>query len=285
MEVVLRTELVAAALKANEEYCYRDWLFLVHAGQGSGRCRLADFRAFLKNLGYQRQTIADSIAWLLHSGMAKQVRTCSGAQVLVPLTTMEMMDRYGLTRLKWQVRINLADLKGKGLRNLLFVHVEAGLGGNPVARATWEALTGVTPPTQRRGEARMGAQVTPNFERVDVSKVDEAADKMSVTAKGHEGRRAVRHGNNLYQQIPNSVSYPKIARKRRDKRRASTDNCRRIPERQQKHGKRYERDLKRAMSTPQVDYRVEHGTVKRPVLAYEGPARIRGDWVEIWGAD
>ena len=55
--------------------------------------------------------------------------------------------------------LEVLGLQDVHLSRRFFAYVEAGLGSSPKARATLQALTGVSTPTQIRGEKRAGATV------------------------------------------------------------------------------------------------------------------------------
>jgi hypothetical protein len=211
MKRCLHVEIVAAALQRNEEYALRDWYLARAAANGQGHCRPDRFRAFLRQVGFRRSQAEKIVKGLVTTGMASRRVTNHGQEVLYLLPLPQMIDRYGLGEARWRVSIPLGELKGKGLRHRLIPYVEAGLGESPKARSTLREITGVSKPTQIRGEKRARATVRPNYIRADLSTME----RMPCVAEGHEAHRTFQHEGSVFIQTVNSVSYPTIPRRKR----------------------------------------------------------------------
>jgi hypothetical protein len=284
---VIHVELAAAVLRQREEIAYRDWLLLRTAANGSGHCRVTEFRRFLKEQGYRRQNIDQIIQRLKRSGLGRLSLARQAHEVLVARSLQEMMGLYGLEALRYRVSVPIAQLKVAGQRGQFFALVQAGIGGNPVARETWEATTGVSRPTQIRAEKRNGADCRPNFQRVDLQRenesVDEALARLPALSEGHEGQRCFRRDNALFMQMPNSVAYPHISRRKRIVRRA-LGHCRADAAPQPTTGRRYFSDLRGAQKQREWGCRTDHGWERRGSLVEEDPVRWRSTTVGVWGA-
>ncbi len=241
--VFVPVQLIAASLKKHEEYDLRNWILLRDASSGKGHCQLSDFRTYLRGLGYRRTAIEGIVSGLISQGLARRSRNKGGYQVLKHLSLMQICARYQLLRVSERVQVNHADLKGKGLRHRFFAYVEAGLSGRPISRETLETLTGVSKPTQRRGERRMGAQVKPNYLRVEMKDLKEKADLVPCNPE-NGCRRSFRSGDSLMIQMPNSYSFPAINCKKRKLRIAYAD-CQDILEWQTTGRRQYHTDLKK----------------------------------------
>lgn len=265
MKVVLHGELAAAALTRKEEYSLAAWYLLRAAGNGRGHCRLGDFRIYLEQVGFRRSTLQEIVDRLLTSGLAKRGIGKRGQEVLKPLNLREMMVRYDLPKLRWRVDMPVGDLKGQGLRHRMFAHVEAGLGSAPKARETWRALTGVSTPTQIRGEKWAGSTVTPNYARAEHND----QERLLCAPEGKERHRSFRDGDSVYLQIANSVSYPTIPRRKhvihnracshRSEKRAQQPTVR----------QRYFQDVRKAARQKTWRGQSEDGEIVRPVLVQE----------------
>jgi hypothetical protein len=279
MEIVLHEELAAAALKRHEEYHLAAWYLLRATGKGRGHCRLGDFQAYLKQVGFRRTAIQEIPDRLLGSGLARRRTGKRGQVVLKPLNLQEMMARYDLPRLRWRVDMPVRALKGQGLRHRLFAYVEAGLGSAPKARATFQALTGVSAPTQIRGEQRVGANVRPNYARTE----HHAQDRLLCVPEGKERHRSFRDAQSVYLQIPNSVSYPSIPRRKhvirtpacspRSEQRAPRPTVRR----------RYFSDVRTAAKQQIWRGQTEAGEIERPVLVEEDARALSWPGIGVYG--
>jgi hypothetical protein len=267
-DMCFHVDLAEVALQRDEEYAFRDWMYLVRAGRGQGHCRLKDVRAFLRELGFGRTAIQDIVQRLLSSGLATLCQTKRGQHdVLRPLTVRQLIDRYGLSASRWRVRIPLHELKARGLRGLLFGYVQAGRGDRPIARATLCQQTDVSKPTQRRGERRAGIAVTPNFIRVDPSTVD----RMPCVAEEHEGQRVFRQDGSVFIQTANSYQHPTLTRSKRVVLGTRTSwHCRDSRAWQQTNNRqRYFTDGKRAARAKEWRVHTADGWQRAPVLVAE----------------
>src|SRR5215207_2408919 len=116
MDIVLHTDIAAAALHAHEEYAYRDWLLLRNAGQGQGHCRTERFHAWLARNGYAPTTIEEIVKRLTESGFAERRLAAGEHEVLKPLPLPEVIDRFRIGKSTRRVAVDISVLKGKGLR-------------------------------------------------------------------------------------------------------------------------------------------------------------------------
>jgi hypothetical protein len=267
----LHAELAAAALKRGEEYSLAAWYLLQQAGAGRGHCRLGNFRIYLKQVGFGRTACQEIIKRLLTSGLAKHSIGKRGQEVLKPLNRQQMLARYDLPELRWQVDMPIQALKGKGLRHRLFAYVEAGLSSTPKARATWHALTGVSTPTQIRGEKWGDAVVRPNYARAEHND----QERLLCVPEGKERHRSFRDEESAYLQIPNSVSYPHISRRKRVLHNPACSNRREQRARRPTVRRRYFQDGRKAASQKTWRGQSEVGEIERPTLVQEN-ARVLG---------
>jgi hypothetical protein len=278
MKLCLHAEIAAAALLRDEEYALRDWYLARAAANGQGHCRVDQFRAFLRARGFRRTQIAKIIKGLVATGMASRRFTTYGQEVLYLLPLRKMIDRYGLGSVRWRVNMPLQELKGKALRQTLFAYVKAGLGESLKARSTLRAITGVSEPTQIRGQKRTGAQVKPNFVRVDLSTID----RMPCVAEGHEGHRTFRHDGSVFIQTVNSVSYPTIPRRKRVVH-GTDGHCSDYRAQQPTLRRRYFSDVRKARKQGKWRAMTVDGESLLPVVVAEPDKRLGRELVGVFG--
>jgi hypothetical protein len=279
MKHSVHVQIAAAALLRHEEYSLRGWLLLREAGNGQGHCRPARFRAFLTNAGFRRTQIAEIINDLVRSGMAARRLNNHGHEVLKPLTLQEMLARYDLPETRWMVSIPLGALKGKALRQQFFAHVEAGLGNNPKARATWTAITGVAKSTQIRAEKRVGAKVTPNVIRAEHN----AHDRLLCVEEGRERHRSFRDEQSVYLQTVNSVSYPDIPRRKRVVKNHACSPCSDDRAQQPTVRRRYFTNVRKAAKQREWRVTTVDGEIVRPVLVEEDAQALGRSDIGVYG--
>lgn len=279
MEIWLHVDIVAEALKRNEELALRGWYLLRTAQNGQGHCREPEFRAHLARLGYRRTAITGVMKRLLASGMATVATPKRGGPpVWRPLTAAEMVDRYGLLCNRRQVKMPLDELKGKALRQRLFAYVEAGLGDAPKARSTLEQLTGVPRTTQRRAEKRMGAAVTENYLRVSRG----AIEAMPCVAEDRPGRKTFADDASLYFQTANSIAYPHIQRRKRVVHGSSKHRPRNGDGRKTRRRRLYFGEARAAVRQGCYWTRTDEGVITLPTRLEEPSRIVRGSKVRIW---
>jgi hypothetical protein len=280
MNTWLPVEIGLQALHHNEEYALRDWLLLRIASNGKGHCREDAFRAFLRAQRCRRTNIQTIIDRVVGSGMARRSLANGLHQVLVPLSAADMLARYGVSRSKNSVEIPLAALLGSGWRSTLYTYVRAGLGDSPIARQTLESRTGVTKPTQRRGERKAAAHVQPNFARIDLQ--DEGA-ALAVSCSSENGRRrSFQRNQSLYLQIANTVTFPSI-RCKKHVVRATHGNCRYHAERQPTDGRRYFTSPRRTQNDRLCSLKLPEGKAILPTFLDEGTDRLGSTVIGVWG--
>jgi hypothetical protein len=279
MKLSVHVAIAAAALRRREEYAFRSSLLLREASNGQGHCRPARFRAFLRNAGFRRTRIEEIIGDLVRSGMAARRVNKHGHEVLVPLTIQEMLARYGLPETRWTVSIPLSILKGKALRQNFFTHVEAGLGTDPKARATWTAITGVAKSTQIRAEKRVGAKVRPNVIRAEHN----AHDRLLCVEEGRERHRSFRDEHSVYLQIANSVSYPDIPRRKRVVKNHACSPCCDIRAQQPTARRRYFTNAPKAAKQREWRVTTVDGEIVRPVLVEEDAQALGRSDIGVYG--
>lgn len=290
-DVSLPAEIGKAALLSRNEYEIRDWLLLRMASNGQGHCRELTFRAFLGK-HFRRTHMSTITNRLVSSGLARRTRTKLGDSVLKPLSIARVLSRYDLPKSTYSVNIPLEALVLRGWRNALCAFVEVGLGDTPMARATVESLTGVSKPTQRRGERKIGAHVQENYARIELSDIEHAASVMPCSS-GNGGRRAFRRDQSLYIQIANTITHPSRQRNRRVRYArgkcaefASQGNCPSNAGGQPTSGTRYFATMRKARTTRRNGHcwlKSPQGKEILPAYLDEGADRLGTRIIGVWG--
>jgi hypothetical protein len=200
--ITINQALLTAVLRHRLELACRGWLLARHAdGQGTGKVRLNTFRTSCRQLGYRRDAIRRMELAMRSHGWVRQITNRHGHELLIITGQRALAERYRVSG-AWSVAIDPGSLRHRSLRAQFFASLEQAMGPGPRARQTMEDLTGVTAPTQRRGERRAGAVISCNYLNIAVSM--EHTERLPVISRGQRMRRS---GDRILIQLPNSVHH------------------------------------------------------------------------------
>jgi hypothetical protein len=229
--------ILQAALLHRQELALRGWLVARHAdGQGSGVVSRERFHRCCRDLGFRRDAIRRMETRMVAAGWAASYRSRAGDPMIRITGQHALAERFRL-RGKWSVQVEIPGLRDRSLRALFSSYHAAAIGESPRARQTNTSLTGVSAPTQRKGERKLGATVTPNYANLSVN-----SDQLERIPAIKPGQPTPRAGGRQFAQLPNSVSY--------DIRRVRRPHSGGLPDRGGRTNRRYFDEPQQAAKHP-----------------------------------